>query len=106
LPKKAPFYCLDQVRSAAAAGKLAYGTLRMQTDAVELGYSREAVLNILKNLDAKQFYKNYPDGNFQLDAYKVNSLNNKQQRDELYIKFALRGQGNSLVLLVSFHLNR
>lgn len=78
----------------------------MQTDAVELGYSREAVLNILKNLDAKQFYKNYPDGNFQLDAYKVNALNSKQQRDELYIKFALRGQGNSLVLLVSFHLNR
>ena len=77
----------------------------MQTDAVELGYSREAVLKILKNLDAKQFYKNYPDGNFQLDAYKVKAFSNKQQ-DELYVKFALRGQGNSMILLVSFHLNR
>ena len=52
----------------------------MQTDAIELDNSREAVLKISKNLDAKQFCKNYPDGNFQLDAYKVKALSSHPER--------------------------
>jgi len=66
-----------------------------------------AVLEILKTLDIKQFYQTYqyPQRNFPLDAYRVKALSNSKQRDDLYIKFALRGEGKSLILLVSFHLN-
>ncbi len=103
---KGPFYSITDVRLAASAGRVVFGTPRMQIDATELGYSREAVIRVLKNLTIEQFYKSYPNGKFRLDAYKVSTLSSTGQIDDLYIKFALRGLGKSSVLLVSFHLNR
>lgn len=102
-----PFYPIDEVRAAAAAGRL-IAESGADTHSRELGYSREAVLKVLKNLDIKQFHKTYlyPQRNFPLDSYKLKALSDTKQFDDLYIKFALRGEGKSRILLVSFHLNR
>jgi len=107
LANKGPFYPIDEVRAAAAAGRLVAES-GAATHSRELGYSMEAVLKVLKNLDIKQFHKThqYPQRNFSLDSYKVKALSNTKQVDDLHIKFALRGEGKSRILLVSFHLNR
>lgn len=104
---RSPFYSLSEVRAAAIAGRLA-SEASAATHSRELGYSREAVLKILKNLDVKQFYKtyHYPERNFPFDAYKVRTLSATSKVDDLYIKFALLGTGKSQILLLSFHLNR
>jgi len=105
MPRNAPFYSLVDVRFAVLA-KLIFIEPKALTQSRELGYSLEAVLKILKNLDVKHYHKtyDYPERGFPLDAYRIKTANEHGQTDDIYIKFALRGVGKNRVLVVSFHL--
>ncbi len=89
----------------AAIAKQFFIEPKALTQSRELGYSLEAVLRILKHLDIKHHKTyDYPERGFALDAYRIKSVSEQGQVDDIYIKFALRGVGKNRVLLVSFHL--